>query len=67
MTVVTNFPSIISLNVSGKNSPIENINRSNKFLKMDLEISCVEDIHFRFEETQTERERIEKKFILSQW
>ena len=60
------YVSIITLNVNGLNAPTKRHRRAEWIHKQDLYICCLQETHFRPQDTYTESERNEKS-ILCNW
>ena len=54
------YISIITLNVNGLNAPTKRHRLAEWIQKQDPYICCLQETHFRPQDTQTESERMEK-------
>ena len=62
MAIVT-YISIINLNVNGLNAPNKRHRLADWIQKQDPYICCLQETHFRPQDTQTESERMEKYIL----
>ena len=58
--VVNTFPSIVTLKLSGLNTPIKRPRMAEQIQKQDPYISYLKETHFRSKDTQTESEGMDK-------